>query len=203
MSYIQPHDNSRRASGFLAVVLLHVALAYALVNGLARKIVDVVQQPFETKVLEETKPKEDKPPPPPPPKMALPPPPFIPPPEIRVDAPASANAITQVSTTKPPAEVPKVATPARTAPVVLARDCQKPEYPSASLRAQETGLVVLQLLVGVDGLVSDSRVERSSGYKRLDEAARKALSLCKFKPGTVEGKPEASWARIEYDWKIE
>jgi len=59
------------------------------------------------------------------------------------------------------------------------------------------------LLVGVDGLVSDSRVERSSGYKRLDEAARKALSLCKFKPGTVEGKPEASWARIEYDWKIE
>lgn len=174
MSYIQPHDNSRRASGFLIVVALHVALAYALVNGLARKIVEVVQQPLETKVLEETKPKEDKPPPPPPPKMALPPPPFIPPPEIRVDAPASANAITQVSTTKPPAEQPKVAPPARTAPVVLARDCQKPEYPPAALRAQETGLVVLQLLVGVDGMVADSRIEKSSGYKRLDEEIGRA-----------------------------
>ena len=96
-----------------------------------------------------------------------------------------------------------VVPPARTAPVVDARNCSKPEYPSASLRAQEEGPVVLQFLIGTDGSAIDGKVERSSGYRRLDEAARRALALCKFKPGTEEGKAVQSWARIEYQWKIE
>jgi protein TonB len=51
--------------------------------------------------------------------------------------------------------------------------------------------------------VLESKVERSSGSRRLDEAARNGLGLCRFKPATVDGKPERSWARIEYEWKIE
>lgn len=213
MSYAQPHDSGRRFSGFAFVVVLHVLLVYALINGLARKIVEVVQAPLETKIIEEVKPPPpDKPPPPPPPKLAAPPPPFIPPPEIRIDSPPpAANTITAVSAVKPAVEAPvprgPVATgpvgPQRTSAVVDARNCDKPEYPAQSLRAQEEGLVVLQFLIGTDGRALDSKVERSSGYRRLDEAARRALALCKFKPGTEEGKPVQSWARIEYQWKIE
>jgi periplasmic protein TonB len=205
VSYLDPPDSGRRLTGIVIVGVLHIALIYALVTGLARKVVEVIIPPLETKIIEEVKPPADKPPPPPPPKLAAPPPPFIPPPEVRIDAPAQMqNTITAVSTTKPAAEAPiRPAAPSRTAAVVEASSCAKPEYPPASLRAQETGIVVLSFLIGTDGLVHDSKVERSSGFRRLDEAARRGLGLCKFRPATIEGKPEQAWARIEYEWKIE
>ena len=209
MSYADPQDSSRRLVGFAVVVVFHVVLVYALINGLARKIVEVIQAPLETKIIEEVKPPPpDKPPPPPPPKLAMPPPPFIPPPEVRIDNPQPVqNTISAVSSVKPAAEAPipraVAAGPSRTAAVVDARNCAKPEYPPASVRAQETGLVVLQFLIGHDGMVLDSKIERSSGFRRLDDAAKRGLSLCKFKAGTEEGKPVQSWALIEYMWKLD
>lgn len=210
MSYIHPADSGRRLTGLTVVVLLHVLMIYALVNGLGRKIMQVIAQPLETKIIEETKaPPPDKPPPPPP-KLAPPPPPFIPLPEVQVQVPqmAQTNAITAVTSVRPLAPPPPVAAraaaPVRSlAAVVNASACEKPDYPPASLRAQESGLVTLAFLIDVDGKVLDSKVEHSTGYRRLDEAARKALGLCKFKPATVDGKPEKSWAKIEYDWRIE
>ena len=37
----------------------------------------------------------------------------------------------------------------------------------------------------------------------LWEEARKGLSLCKFTPGTVDGKPEQSWHKMKYVWKLD
>ena len=66
MSYAEPHDSGRRLTGLVVVVAFHVVLGYALVEGLARKIVEVVRAPLETKIVEEVKPPPpDKPPPPP------------------------------------------------------------------------------------------------------------------------------------------
>jgi periplasmic protein TonB len=86
---------------------------------------------------------------------------------------------------------------------VDARTCDKPPYPAASLRANETGTVRLNFLIDVNGRVLETKVERSSGSRRLDEAARAGLALCKFKPATVDGKPERTWSQIDYVWKIE
>ena len=105
MSYAVQRDSSRRLTGLVAVVAFHVVLVYALVHGLARKIVEVVRAPLETKIIEEIKaPPPDKPPPPPPPKLAMPPPPYIPPPEVTVQAPVVAPTITAVTSVKPPEE---------------------------------------------------------------------------------------------------
>ncbi|MEO8718719.1 MAG: energy transducer TonB, partial [Burkholderiales bacterium] len=87
--------------------------------------------------------------------------------------------------------------------VVDARACAKPSYPPASIRANETGVVTLNFLIDFDGKVLESKVERSSGHRRLDEAARAGLALCKFRPATVDGRAERAWARIQYDWKLE
>ncbi len=214
MSYAQPQEkSSRQLIGFMIVVLFHAVVGYALVNGLARKIVEVMRAPLETKIIEEIKAPPEKPPPPPPPRLKTPPPPYIPPPEVQVQMPQTVQtAISAVTSTRPPAPVappgqraPVIAPPApvRTPAVVDARACDKPEYPSAALRAQETGVVLLNFLININGGVLESKVERSSGSRRLDEAARQALGLCKFKPATVDGKPEQSWARIEYEWKLE
>lgn len=215
MSYAEPRDSGKRLTGLVVVVIFHLILGYALVQGLARKIIEVVRQPLETKIVEEVKPPPpDKPPPPPPPKLATPPPPYIPPPEVQVQVPVTTPTITAVTAVKPTEPVPPPAAPAapapekprapvKTAAVVDARACEKPPYPAAALRANETGVVQLNFLIDVDGKVLESNVARSSGSRRLDEAARQGLSLCKFKPGTTDGKPEKSWARIEYQWKIE
>ncbi len=157
----QQRNPGKHLPGIGFVVLLHVVLVWALVNGLARKVVEVVKGPLETKIIQEIKP----------------PPPEAPP---------------------PPEPVKDVV---RTAPVVKAGGCREPEYPAASARLGESGRVVLSLLVDVDGKVADSKIEHSSGSPRLDEAARAALSLCKFTPGTVDGQPEQAWGRIAYVFK--
>jgi protein TonB len=213
MDYAQQQRNpSKHLIGFGLVVLLHVVVVYALINGLARKVVEVIKQPLETKIVEEVnKPKPPEAPPPPPPKMAPPPPPFIPPPEVMISVtPPPAATITAVTSTPPPPPVAAI-TPAppphvavRLAPVIdAAHSCPQPAYPMASRRNEETGTVTLKFLIDVDGKVVRSEVESSSGHPRLDEAARNGLGLCRFKPGSVDGKPEQSWARLQYVWKLE
>ena len=61
-------DPAKRAAGIGLVVLLHIALIYALINGLARKVVEVVKPPLETKIIQNIKP---PPPPPPPPYVVV------------------------------------------------------------------------------------------------------------------------------------
>jgi protein TonB len=204
MDYAQQQRNpAKHLVGLGAVVLFHVILVWALVNGLARRVIDVVRGPLETKIIQEVKPPPPDAPPPPPPKLAPPPPDFIPPPEVNVAIEAApTNTITAV-TSKPAPSVPSPVAQAvpHVPPVVKAGHCREPEYPPSSARLGEQGRVVLQLLVNVDGKVVDSKVETSSGFPRLDEAARAALSLCKFTPGTYQGQPEQAWGRIAYVFK--
>jgi protein TonB len=94
--------------GITFVIAFHALIVYALVTGLAKKVVEVVRAPIETKVIEEIK----KPPPPPeivvppPPRLEAPPPPFIPPPEVQIATPPPVQAtITAVTPTPPPAPV--------------------------------------------------------------------------------------------------
>lgn len=81
--------------------------------------------------------------------------------------------------------------------------CEKPEYPKASLRRNEQGAVVLNFLIGADGLVHDSAIATSSGFPLLDNAARVSLSKCKFKPALQDGKPTQQWVKVQYVWTIE
>jgi protein TonB len=198
--------------GLGLVVVLHLLIFWAINSGLARSFVKKIKGPVEAVLLEEQKPDIPPPPPPPPPKDLPPPPPaYVPPVEVPVAAPASANAIAAVSNTPVPVTPAPVAVappapprePVRTSAVVNSANCEKPEYPSASRRLEEEGTVSLRFLVGADGKVMQSEVEKSSGYKRLDEAARAGLAKCQFKPATVDGKPEQGWASMKYTWRLE
>jgi protein TonB len=199
--------------GLGLVVLLHLLLLWAINSGLARSFVKKLKGPVEAVLLEEQKPDIPPPPPPPPPKNLPPPPPsYVPPVDVQVNAPPPVNAIAAVSNTPqppaPPSPAPVVvsappAAPVRTAAVVNSANCEKPEYPSASRRLEEEGTVSLRFLVGVDGKVIQAEVEKSSGFRRLDEAARAGLAKCQFKPATLDGKPEQAWASMKYTWRLE
>jgi len=112
-------DPRRHLVGMTIVVLFHALVVYALVTGLAKRVVEVIRAPIETKVIEEIK----KPPPPPevvlppPPKLEAPPPPFIPPPEIQIATPPPPQpTITATTPTPPPAPVAIAPTPPPAAP---------------------------------------------------------------------------------------
>jgi protein TonB len=79
----------------------------------------------------------------------------------------------------------------------------KVEYPKASLMNEEQGTTSMSFLVNADGSVADSKLEKSSGFKGLDKAAQKGLSACKFKPGTKDGSPAQTWAKVDYAWKLD
>jgi protein TonB len=79
----------------------------------------------------------------------------------------------------------------------------KADYPKASLMNEEQGTVTMSFLVKPDGTVADSKVDKTSGFKNLDKAAIKAISACKFKPGTKDGAPAETWTKVDYAWKLD
>ena len=206
-------------TGLAVVVLLHLILAVLMLQGSritlphAPPVVDAIllAQPL----------------PPPPPEPADPdmskvtprlPPVYVPISEAPpIDAPAPVISTTNVNSdvplqVDPPADAGSGeaggapvarAEPVRVAPKVAASACAKPAYPAASQRNGDTGTVTLALLVGTDGRVADARVERSSGFRELDRAARTGLSLCRFTPGTVDGVPYQSWTKMQYVWSLD
>jgi protein TonB len=95
-----------------------------------------------------------------------------------------------------------MAVAAETAPQFDAKNC-KVEYPKASLLNEEQGVVSMSFLVGADGSVLESKVDKSSGFKSLDKAAIKSISGCKFKPGTKDGAPHQTWVKLDYNWKLD
>ena len=223
LNYVEQHERKNYV-GLSVVVVLHILLAWALVAGLGRKLIDVIKAPIETKIIEEIKPPPPPPPEnlPPPPKFAPPPPSFVPPPEVQVNPPPNmAPTITTTTVAPPPTNVtiaparpdapPAPAAPhaaVRVAPKVnFNQDCEVPGYPPAAARAQATGEVRIKVTVGTDGRASATEIEKSSGptreHKLLDRAAETAIrNTCKFTPGTVDGKPEPLTVPVTYVWKL-
>jgi protein TonB len=223
----QQTTSRRKLIGLGGVLVLHVLLFWAIQSGLTRSVIHNMPNVVQAILLEELKPEPPPaapatpvppapaPAPAPAPKpqpVPLPPQPaYVPPTEVPAAAPA-AHAIAAVTATPPPAAPSpapastapsKPSAPVRTAAGVSSANCEKPEYPTASRRMEEEGTVNLRFLVSVEGKVIQSEIEKSSGYKRLDEAARAGLSKCQFRPATVDGKPEQAWASIKYTWRLE
>ena len=201
-------ESGKKFVGIAVVILVHALLIYALLNGLGKQIITVINiLPIETKLIEEVKPA--MPTPPVPPKKVISHKSIVPPPDVPVrPTPDAIQAVTKESPAQSELSVqdaaPAVAAkdPSVVHPIVDFSTCAKPVYPRNALRNEEQGTVRIQFLIGLDGRVADSKIDKSSGSRTLDAAAKKALSLCTFKPGTIGGKPQQSWTTVEYVWKL-
>lgn len=209
-------NQKKNLSGMATVVLLHVALLAAFLQGSkltvfksAPPVVDLIPhvEPPQPKLQE---PQIEEP-------RMTPPEIFVPQPPAEVPVQTPPNVTTRPLTDAPPAQPPgrgvvepgeKTQPPVKAAPVVTAavvdaQACAKPDYPKNALRNGDTGTVMLAFLIGSDGKVADARVEKSSGVRELDRAAQAGLSLCRFKPGTVDGAPQQSWTKMQYVWSLD
>jgi protein TonB len=219
MNFSHEKNPGKNVTGIAIVIVLHLIVAYGIVTGLGKRMVTKMAEAVETKIIEDVKPPPppETPPPPPPPEMKAPPPPFIPPVEVRVDTPPPQQNVIANTTQQKPATTeinrappapaappaPPAQGPARTEAVADFSTCASPEYPKSSLRNEETGTTNMMFLIGVDGGVKEAKVTKGSGFRDLDKAAQAALSKCRFKPGTENGKPVESWKPVQYVWKLD
>jgi protein TonB len=207
----QQRTKTKRLPSLMVVLVLHGILLWLIQSGLARQAITLTQESVEALLL------TDAAPPPPPvaapktPSPKTPLPPVIQPPIAAATpvitaptAPAISVSPTQsTAPTAPTAPTPPSPSIRTGAAIQPGASCAKPDYPSASRRLEEEGTVSLKFLIGADGRVLQAEIEKTSGFPRLDEAARNALSKCQFRAGTIDGKAEQSWASIKYTWRLE
>jgi periplasmic protein TonB len=211
---------SRRGRAVVLVLLLHAGVFVILHNVMQLTMPAQLIEAVSAHIVTEFKPPElAKPlPPAPAPAKTQIPPPEQPAPPVLPAAVAAPTPLAQAPSTAPTVatapSTPSLPAIAAHAPAASARavtvipasrvdsSCAVPRYPAASERLREEGLVTLRLLISENGQVMSGLVDKSSGYKRLDDAALAALSLCKFKPATVDGKPKQDWSTLRYRWEL-
>jgi len=120
-------------------------------------------------------------------------------PSINVDLSSGA---TDSASTPPPSAISNAPHSAHLSPEsaqVVARSVQ-PHYPVLAKQMKVQGSVVLQALIGKDGLIQDLQV--LSGPSILSTAAREAVKQWRFKPYIQSGQPVETEARITVNFTI-
>ncbi|MGY6637130.1 MAG: energy transducer TonB [Erythrobacter sp. SCN 62-14] len=218
MAYADQQMNGNKAISIVIVALIHVAIGYLLISGLAISAVKKVVERVTTVDIEEPPPPPDEPPPPPPEQPAAPPPPVAPPPPISI-APAPPPIQTQ-ATIPPPAPpaitIPPPAPPAPPAPPPAPSKARgattknerswaariQDNYPARALREETQGTVGVRVTVTPQGRAANCQVTASSGSPILDQAACQGMErYAQFNPALDDdGNPTtgAFSTRITY-----
>ena len=76
-----------------------------------------------------------------------------------------------------------------------------PRYPARAAKDGTTGLVVLKVLIGADGVVQKAKIVESSPPGVFDDAALGAVKRWRFEPALYEGQPVKVWARQPLEFR--
>jgi len=208
MAYADQKMSGNRVVAIVIVALIHVAVGYALVTGLAYSAVKKAIERVTTVDIEE--PEEKPPEEPPPPEPDTPPPPIVaPPPPINISvAPPPVQVVT---TPPPPAPVIPIARPVAPPPPPAPSQARgvrpkgqsswagriQSNYPARALREGTEGRVGVRVTVNAEGRVDACSVSSSSGSSTLDEAACQGMQrYARFDPALNDGgnPVSASWS---------
>jgi protein TonB len=152
--------------------------------------------PIEVSIIDATQSPKEVP--------AMAPPPMS---EVVYTLPAPDQVLIETeSITPPPVSTAAIAQPLATTavpPMVETVEYVRapaPAYPRESSRRREHGTVVLRVLVDPAGHPAQIQVERSSGFERLDVAAREAVQKALFRPHEVNGVAQAAQVLIPIEF---
>lgn len=179
-------------STIIAIVALHLVTLYALVTFDVIHIAEKKKPLVVELIAEPPAPPAEKPKPEPVVVEKVQPIVLAPPPVVQTLAPPPPITVT---TTPPPPKQVAVAAPPPTGPVTVGNlderllEGNPPRYPMESRRKHEQGTVVVRLLIGTDGRVSDISIAQSSGFERLDKAALQAIRGWRWQPIIRDGQP--------------
>ncbi|MBO9518007.1 MAG: TonB family protein [Porphyrobacter sp.] len=188
MAYADQQMSGNKIVAIIVVALIHVALGYVLITGLAYSAAKKLVERVTTVDIEEPPPPEEEPPPPPPDEVR-PPPPVAPPPPINIAI--APPPIQTVTTPPPPAPVvPRAAPPAPPPPPPAPSQARnatpdgqnrwaariQENYPARAIRDETEGRVGVRVTIGANGRVTSCSVSNSSGSSVLDDAACEGMT---------------------------
>lgn len=221
MAYADQQMSGNKIVAIIIVAIIHIALGYALITGLAYSAVEQIVERVTTVDVSEPPPPPPDEPPPPPPDNAAPPPPVAPVPPISI-APRPPDVQTQVTIPPraPPAVIippaapiaapapPPPPPPQRANPVPRGnpgRWVSNDDYPSRAIREEAQGTVRFTLTVGPDGRATDCSVTGSSGNSALDETACRLLrQRSRFDPKLDSGgNPTTGTWSSSFRWVLQ
>jgi periplasmic protein TonB len=214
MAYADQQMSGNKIIAIILVALIHVAVGYALITGLAFSAVrKAIERVTTVDINEPPPPPPDTPPPPqpdtPPPPVAPPPPISIsvapPPIQVQPNIPPPAPVIRIVPPAAPPAPPPPRFTPKGAVPKGNPGSwATTDDYPSRALREEKEGVTRFTVQVSPEGRVTSCSVTGSSGTPELDDAACRAISRrARFTPATNgEGQPVAGTYSNSVRWQI-
>jgi protein TonB len=200
--------SSPRSWALAIIVLLHLGFFWVLTNGLSISMPPVFNRPPPELIQVEQ--------PPAPPKPQTPidfkvtthqqvtvvePVLKIPvseetPESIYVPEPTKPGDITNTGDVSPPA--PVVVEPR----IDSRRGLTEPPYPASEIRQGHEGTVVLSLHILADGRVGEVKLERTSGFPKLDDSAMREAKRWRFIPGTRDGSPFAMWKQVPITFRL-
>ena len=128
-----------------------------------------------------------------------------PPPVAKASAAAPTPALTKPVTRSTPASSAKTAEPSTQLPSADAAGLNNkaPVYPMLSRKRKEQGTVWMLLLVSKDGLVTELKLKKTSGFDRLDQAALQAVKKWKFQPARQPGQPIDYWYELPLKFSLQ
>jgi protein TonB len=194
--------NWPRVGALSGALSLHfVAIVLLLLPPAAMTLLKPAQQLIiDAHLLDTPPPTPAEPPPPKPQKIVHEVRRTPPPAPVRTTVPpplAESTMHSQVADPSPPAPDITPTVPADVAPTALAYNTRtKIPYPGDAAKLHQQGTVILRVLVGDDGRPRTIEIEKSSGFRSLDNAAREAVRLWTFQAGTHNGIATALWARV-------
>ena len=216
MAYADQKMSGNKIVAIVIVALVHAALGYAFVTGLAYKYVKAAAKDLNAFDVEEPPPPPPDEPPPPPPDQPLPPPPVVsPPPLVNVPTPPiQIQTVTVAPPPQPPTPIayprPPPAPPPR--PSQAARlstgDIQRlfgdpSNYPDSARDAGAQGTVRASLQINGSGQVTGCDVVQSSGNAALDSQTCRLFKRLKASPAKDDaGNGVASSTTLKFTWKL-
>ena len=121
-----------------------------------------------------------------------------------IASPVESNLPTQQAELPPPVTNDLPAAPADSEPTALAYLTRtRVPYPREAIALHQQGTVILRVLVGTDGNAQAIEIEKSSGSRALDNAARDAVRRWTFQAGTRNGISTALWARVPIKFDLQ
>lgn len=209
----RPHPDANRIAGISVAIAFNATLLLILLVPMSAPVPGAIEDPVVYPVLPDLK----RPDPPPP----------MPVPVIRPQTPRP-QAATQPQSVTPPVdqvvvdqgslpadpglETPATATPnampANAGPLPGVRleyaDAPAPPYPRDALRDGLQGTVLLQVLVDTDGRPLDVQIQRSSGHRQLDDAARRhVLKRWTFRPAMQDGRAVQAYGLVPIAFSLD
>ncbi|WP_267434531.1 energy transducer TonB [Sphingomonas sp. GM_Shp_1] len=193
MAYTDQKMSGGKVVAIVIVVLIHAALGYAFVTGLAYQYVKKATEKLDTFNVEA-------------------------PPIVQLPVPAPAVTTTSViplsQPTAPPAPPAPPSPPAPPAPPAVSKAAGlrgnpgqyfgPDAYPPSAQREGAEGRVSAKLSIGTDGRVTDCSILSSSGNRALDDATcRISKARVRFTPAQdAGGNPVASSYTLNIRWQL-